>query len=427
MIRFVMRWAAVATINMAVGCGSGPGARHAPAGARLGPANRGGPPATPGTVADATRATPSRTDAGASSRPDPTTNAVQVAGDTPRVPLRISATTLPARPLIERRTHSQRLNFDLMLRNDGTTTAEVARIEIWVRDRSGKLALRRFIDASGFQPALATTGKTRIAPGQTLSLFNPFHDLDPEIDAAVLTFEIALESDDGAEQKIVVNVAPQELSPAKALTVPMPGRVLVFDGHDYLGHHRRLDVNHPVVSNLGIRLNFMRYANDLCIVDEAGALFRGDGNRNEDWYSFGAPIVSPRAGTVVAAESNVPDNLRGKSLFDPKALDSDLMALFGNRIVIDHGDGQFSLLAHLQRGSVAVRVGDRVKAGQVIAKAGASGDAYIPHLHYELRSSAGADGEGLPAYFERFRRVLGGRSVPVRRQPMDSGEIVLTP
>jgi len=427
MIRFVIRCGAIAAAIIVVGCGSGHGVRHAAAGARLAPANGEEPPATPGTVTDATGATPSPTEARTPSPPDAASDAGQVAGDTPRVPLRISATTLPERPLIERRTHSQRLNFDLMLRNDGATIAEVARIEIWVRDRSGKLALRRFIDASGFQPALATTGKTRIAPGQTLSLFNPFHDLDPEIDAAALTYEISLESDDGAAQKIVLDVAPKEFSPATALTVPMPGRVLVFDGHDYLGHHRRLDVNHPVVSKLGIRLNFMRHANDLCVVDDAGALFRGDGTRNEDWYSFGAPIVSPRAGTVVAAEGNVPDNLRGQSLFDPKALDSDLMALFGNRVVIDHGDGQYSLLAHLQRGSVAVRVGDRVKAGQVIAKAGASGDAYIPHLHYELRSSAGTDGEGLPAYFERFRRVLGRRVVPVRRQPIDSGEIVLTP
>jgi hypothetical protein len=40
------------------------------------------------------------------------------------------------------------------------------------------------------------------------------------------------------------------------------------------------------------------------------------------------------------------------------------MVIFGNYIVIDHGNGEFSHLGHLKPGSAKVAVGDKVRAGQ---------------------------------------------------------------
>ncbi|PTL82866.1 hypothetical protein DAT35_18020 [Vitiosangium sp. GDMCC 1.1324] len=40
------------------------------------------------------------------------------------------------------------------------------------------------------------------------------------------------------------------------------------------------------------------------------------------------------------------------------------MELAGNVVVIDHGGGEYSLLAHMQQGSVTVKAGDKVRAGQ---------------------------------------------------------------
>ena len=62
--------------------------------------------------------------------------------------------------------------------------------------------------------------------------------------------------------------------------------------------------------------------------------------------------------------------------------DPALAYAFGNCVVIDHGNSEFSLLAHMQEGSVTVKVGDQVVAGQVIGKLGNSGSSFGPHLHY---------------------------------------------
>jgi peptidoglycan hydrolase-like protein with peptidoglycan-binding domain len=56
---------------------------------------------------------------------------------------------------------------------------------------------------------------------------------------------------------------------------------------------------------------------------------------------------------------------------------------WGNAVMVAHGDGVRSLVAHLSR--VDVHVGDRVRAGQQLGLAGATGDASGPHVHLEVR------------------------------------------
>lgn len=56
----------------------------------------------------------------------------------------------------------------------------------------------------------------------------------------------------------------------------------------------------------------------------------------------------------------------------------------GNGVRIDHGNGWVSQYCHLARGSVRVRKGDRVAAGEELGLIGASGLAELPHLHFQL-------------------------------------------
>ncbi|MDQ5846592.1 MAG: M23 family metallopeptidase, partial [Acidobacteriota bacterium] len=86
---------------------------------------------------------------------------------------------------------------------------------------------------------------------------------------------------------------------------------------------------------------------------------------------------------------------------------------------------EYSWFGHIKQGSSRVKVGQRVKQGQIIAAMGASGSSLFPHLHYELRNGGGArEVEGLPSYFSNFRRILGSRSVNVRRGAVNTGDIV---
>jgi murein DD-endopeptidase MepM/ murein hydrolase activator NlpD len=100
------------------------------------------------------------------------------------------------------------------------------------------------------------------------------------------------------------------------------------------------------------------------------------------------------------------------------------MVLFGNYVVIDHGNGEFSHLGHLKPGSVKVAVGDKVRAGQTLAQVGTSGSSLFPHLHYELATTAGTDGEGVPSQFVDFDRVLGATRARGDGSSPDSGDIV---
>ncbi len=119
-----------------------------------------------------------------------------------------------------------------------------------------------------------------------------------------------------------------------------------------------------------------RYAWDFVIVDEKEKEFENDGFVPEDYYCYSTPVVAPLDGRIVNVVDNVPDNEIGKN---------NLENNWGNSIVIDHGEGLFSQLSHLKRGSIKVKIGDWVKKGEVLAQCGNSGRSPYPHLHFQFQ------------------------------------------
>lgn len=67
---------------------------------------------------------------------------------------------------------------------------------------------------------------------------------------------------------------------------------------------------------------------------------------------------------------------RGKVLF------ADYLGIYGNMIIIDHGQGLASLYSHLSR--IAVTPGQMVKKGEVIGNSGTTGMAGGDHLHFSM-------------------------------------------
>lgn len=64
-------------------------------------------------------------------------------------------------------------------------------------------------------------------------------------------------------------------------------------------------------------------------------------------------------------------------------ISSGWLPIYGFAVIIDHGSGFRTLYAHLH--DFAVRSGDLVQQGQVIAHVGSTGNATGPHLHFEVR------------------------------------------
>lgn len=141
-----------------------------------------------------------------------------------------------------------------------------------------------------------------------------------------------------------------------------------------------------------------RYAYDVAIVID-GSSFSGDRSKNENHYCFGKPLNAPANGKIIAMENTIDDNYSSGTVND-NINDSNLA---GNYILIDHFNGEYSLLAHLKKGSVVVHIGDIVAKGQEIGQAGNSGNSTGPHLHYHLQNSPNyLDGIGLPAQFRNY-------------------------
>jgi hypothetical protein len=152
-----------------------------------------------------------------------------------------------------------------------------------------------------------------------------------------------------------------------------------------------------------------RFAYDF-IYAEGGKLSVDNPTKVEDYFGFGKPVFSPASGTVILAIDSVEDNRLG--IINSKSAP-------GNYVVIDHGNNEYSLLAHFRRGTVAVKKGSIIKAGDLLGECGNSGQSTLPHLHYHLQTGKDYEkGEGLPAFFHNYKS--NGKKVqmgePVRGQ-----------
>ncbi len=134
------------------------------------------------------------------------------------------------------------------------------------------------------------------------------------------------------------------------------------------------------------------------------SLVRNPGIRPDQWNGFGSDVLAVADGVVVAALDDTLDEAA-----QPVALEN----ASGNYVAIDIGSGQFAFYEHLQRGSVTVKAGQRVRRGQVIARLGSSGSTSIgPHLHFHIADANSLLGaEGLPYVFRQFAHLGGYASL----------------
>lgn len=155
---------------------------------------------------------------------------------------------------------------------------------------------------------------------------------------------------------------------AVELRLPFTGRWFVVQGGD------TLNVNdHMRVRAQWYAIDFMKTGGP-----SGRAIVKTTGASVEDFYSWGTEVLAPAAGEVVSAIDSFQDNRVGvKDQNNPG----------GNQVIIKVDEHTFIFLAHMQKGSVKVKAGDHVTAGEILGLCGNSGNTSGPHIHMHIQDT----------------------------------------
>lgn len=169
---------------------------------------------------------------------------------------------------------------------------------------------------------------------------------------------------------------------AYTFALPVDGEWFVL--RDSTGHHR---IKH-----------WATYAFDL-VITKNGTYFRGRGRKLTDHYCWGKPVRAQADGVVMYVIDGNPDVPVGHSGGYGNA----------NQLNVYYGAGIQGHYGHLQKGSIRVKKGDRVKQGDILGLVGNSGASGMPHLHFTMLDRGGFSLKGRFSY----KRKAGSRWLDV--------------
>jgi murein DD-endopeptidase len=135
--------------------------------------------------------------------------------------------------------------------------------------------------------------------------------------------------------------------------------------------------------------------------------------RNENWWGYGEPIHAVADGEVTQVMDGIPENT-------PRVLPTSVTLdnIAGNFVIIRIAPKRYVTYAHLQGGSIKVRLHDQVHRGDFLARLGNTGNATGPHLHFQVTDGNSAlQSEGVPFIFEKFTYLGPGSEYEVDKHP----------
>lgn len=176
---------------------------------------------------------------------------------------------------------------------------------------------------------------------------------------------------------------------------------------------RWLGLNSPAsaVPSHGVRAYGQTYAIDIVAepLDASRPAFGGRMMRPAAEYpAFGQPVFAMLDGEVVRAvqwrrDHRARSNKWGIVYMMIEGMIREIGGpgfIIGNHVTIRSDDGTFATVAHLQQGSLSVKAGDRVVAGDRLGACGNSGNTSEPHVHAQLMDRASFwTAQGLPMSF----------------------------
>ncbi len=145
-----------------------------------------------------------------------------------------------------------------------------------------------------------------------------------------------------------------------------------------------------------------RFAVDWIKVGPNGDSRHDGSTKNENWWGYGEPVLAVADGQITEVVDGIPDNVPRN--LPPVTLDN----IAGNHVILQIAPNRFVTYAHLQNGSVKVRLHDQVHRGDTLALLGNSGNTTGAHLHLQVtdRSSV-LQSEGIPFVLSSFTYLDG--------------------
>lgn len=253
------------------------------------------------------------------------------------------------------------------------------------------------------------TDSPRLDPNEGITVRDQYLALNDQADTLRVT--AFGKADDGATVEVSAALPLEPYQSKTTLRLPLVGSWQVANGPFPFTSHRWII--------------HQEFAYDLWKLDADGNDHRGDGSKYDDYYSYGQPVIAPADATVYELRNDADDAplLNDAVIKDQAEFIRKISAyrdmlfqrggydeLGGNHLILDHGNGEWSLLAHLKKGSIRVKKGDKVRQGEPLGLVGNSGLSNVPHLHYELVAAPDLPHRrGLPLRFSNLNDEPGAR------------------
>ena len=319
--------------------------------------------------------------------------------------MRLAASPAPDRAAILDGDGSRHTAYELYVTNLGQTPMKIVGLtvakkksgmEVGSESTTGKQLAAMYLTAN--RPGAAKQNELILKPWDSGVFFVwvNFATGTPLPDALDTSIQIEQHGEHAASG--TVRTHPLAVSPAAPIAIQSPLRGKNWsaaNGPSNSSAHRRailLVDGQPMIGQ--------RYAIDWVQLGDDGKTFAGDEHRNSSYHAWDQEIHAVADGRIVETRDGIPENVPNSDKL-ATAINWDTLA--GNHIIQDLGGGHFAAYAHLRPDSLKVKTGDVVKAGDVIARLGNTGNSSEPHLHFQVCDAPSfPKSQGLPFAIESY-------------------------
>ena len=308
--------------------------------------------------------------------------------------------TIPIEPKAFEADGQWHIAYELHIASLGSRDCTVTSIEV-VSGDSAQKSIAKFAGV-GLPSILVHPGQkqadaTKIAAG-SFAVAYMWATVDAAADLpATMRQRITMKVGDYPEDVVLETSAIAiDHSPLVVISPPLRGgNWLAGNGPSNSSGHRR-----ALIPIDGVARISQRFAIDWVELYPDGKSYQGNPADNKNYRDYGAEVHSVADGVVTEVKDGIPQNVPGEN---SRAVPITLETVGGNHVIVRIGDGLYAFYAHMQPGSLRVKVGDKVARGQVLGLVGNSGNSTEPHLHFDICNESSMLGcEGLPYVFASF-------------------------